>query len=64
MAEPTPKPEDLLAHYRTLPDREIRKRQSLCEAQQRTAYEHRNESAMRDLTVMSDALMAAMLERC
>ena len=64
MAQPTPTLADLLAHYRTLPEREIRKRQSLCDMQQRTAYEHRNEPAMRNLAVMSDALMAAMLERC
>jgi hypothetical protein len=51
-------------YFATLDEREIRRRQDLCSAQMKLAYEQRNEDALADLQRMDDALMEAMLCRC
>lgn len=50
--------------FDTLSEREIRRRQDLCNQQIRTAHEHRNTDALADLRRMEDALCASMLRRC
>lgn len=51
------------AYFATLTDREIRRRQDLCHAQQQIAFEHRNDRALADLQRMDDALARAMMAR-
>lgn len=52
------------ALFRTLTEKEIRKRQDLCKAQARLAFEKQNERAMLDIARQDDALMREMLRRC
>lgn len=54
---------EALAFYRTLPEKEIRRRQDLCTQQTARAFQQRNEEALKNLQAMSDALVMAMLER-
>lgn len=49
--------------FDTLTTPEIRRRQDLCKAQQRLAYEQGNERAMLDLQRMEESLFQAMLRR-
>lgn len=56
--------EAFLVVYRTLSEKEIRRRQMLCEAQIGTAFAARNDGALGRLRNMEEALTAAMLERC
>lgn len=52
------------ALFRTLSDKDIRKRQDLCKAQARLAFEKKNGRAMLDLARQDEALMREMLRRC
>lgn len=52
------------ALFRTLPEAEIRRRQDICQAQARTAYEQKNERASLDIARQEQALMREMLRRC
>lgn len=52
------------ALFRTLPEAEIRRRQDICQAQARTAYEQKNERASLDIARQDAALMREMLRRC
>lgn len=56
--------QDADALFRTLSEAEIRRRQGICEAQARSAFEQQNERASLDIARQSDALMREMLRRC
>ena len=52
------------ALFRTLDEKEIRRRQAICEAQAKTAHEQGNDRASLDIARQADALMREMLRRC
>jgi hypothetical protein len=56
--------DEFLTYFRTLDDREIRRRQDLCDQQIARAFKSRNTPALERLRTMEGALTAAMLERC
>lgn len=51
-------------YFDTLSTTEIRRRQDLCTAQLRLAFDQRNEHATIDLQRMQNALTDAVLRRC
>lgn len=50
--------------FRTLDEAEIRRRQAICEAQAKSAFDQQNERASIDIARQADALMREMLRRC
>lgn len=52
------------ALFRTLPEKEIRRRQDICKAQARLAHEQKNDRAALDIARQDEALMREMLRRC
>lgn len=52
------------ALFRTLDEADIRRRQAICEAQAKSAFDQKNERASLDIARQADALMREMLRRC
>lgn len=51
-------------YFDTLPEKEIRRRQDLCEKQIKIAYNQGNLKGLENLRMMAQDLMEAMLRRC
>lgn len=50
--------------YDSLAEKEIRRRQDLCQQQIKIAYDTKNDRGMDKLRIMEEDLMQAMLRRC
>lgn len=50
--------------FRTLTEADIRKRQDICQAQAKLAFEQKHDRAALDIARQDEALMREMLRRC